>query len=573
MRLTMMRHVFTLIAFCSVSLLPAEAVDSTSRGANPVGSPSADSALSPLRDSATARIPLRTESSALPWSRTADTSVIPRGTPAIGADSDAYVNLSLEEAADRLLENNPEVNKARLEWLASQDKYIGSFGAFEPALVGNIKSESTDRPSALLPQSQNTYTGGIEGLLPTATKYSFNFSLTDIQYRFTDNLTKPSTFAGFSVTQPLLQGLWYGKPILEVKSTRVDKEIALHKYRATLTAKMLELENAYWKLCFAQEKLGFADKSVAIAREIVDDSKLQVRAGKISPLDGVEASAGLATRLANYADAQKELRAAINDLKLLIAGRSFLHDTLIHASTPLTISASDSASDFERDTLSDDIYERQPDYLQKKCELDKERLARDNQANQCLPELNLKGTYGYLVPSATTNSAWERFLDPEYRQRSGTFSAEVELRIPIGFNLKERKLLAAEKRNVQSAEINLQALRTQIENYLAVARKRIADVHRNLRNAKIVVDYRKTLLGAEIMRQKAGKSDYRKIFEIEEDLTKSKQWAMENVIDYKSTKAEVARLTGMTMLDKKLESFKKGKPVLAKKLTTVPEKP
>jgi outer membrane protein TolC len=289
-------------------------------------------------------------------------------------------------------------------------------------------------------------------------------------------------------------------------------------------------------------------------------------------MDAVEANAGLATRLSNLADARKDLISAGNDVKLLIAGRSYLYDTIVRASTPLRISGRDSAEDFGGQPLFDEIAAIQPDYLQKKHELEKERLARDYQANQCLPEVNVKGSYGYLVTGTVSDIMWRNFSDPVYRMRSPTYSAEVELRVPLGMNIKERSLLNAEKRNVQAAEISLLSTRIQIENYLSATRKRIDDLRRNLGNAAIVVGYRKTLLTAEIRRQKAGKSNYRKIFEVEEDLTKSLQWEMENILDYQSSKAGMARLTGTILLDKKLEMFEKGKLVLARQLTRPREK-
>jgi outer membrane protein TolC len=485
----------------------------------------------------------------------------------INPEKAPFLDFSLEEAVERLLNHNPDVVKARLEWLADQNKFVAAFGIYEPALVGNLKLETTKRPSSLLDQLQHTYSGGIEGVLPTATKYNLNFSLTDLRNNFPYNYNKPTTFAGLTLTQPLLQGLWFGKPIIDVKSAKIEREIALQKYRSSLIAKIYELEDVYWKLCNAQENLLFAAQSVDIAQEIVDDSKLQVRVGKISPLEALEATADLATRLANKSDAQKDLISAINDLKLLLAGEKVLKDTLIHASMPLVISAEDSATDTNCCRLSIGIDTIQPDYLQKKYEFEKAHLALDYQTNQCLPELNLKGTYGYVVTGNQTEDMWLKFSNPAYRSRCGTYSAEVEFRLPLGMNIRERNLRSAEKRNVQSAEIDLQSIRIQIENYLSVSCKRITGLRKNLENAKIVVDYRKTLLKAEIVRQKAGTSNYRKVFEIEEDLTKSQKWQLENIIDYKTTKAQLARLTGMTLLNKKLESLEKGKPVLVDKLT------
>lgn len=476
------------------------------------------------------------------------------------------VSMTIDEAVKSLLEHNSEINKAYLEWSSGQDKLIASFGIFEPALVGNVKNETTNRPFALIEQLQNTFSSGIEGLLPTATKYNMNFSFSDIQNRFSDNTNKPYTILNFSLTQPVLRGLWFGKPILDFKVARVEKEIALHKYRATLFSKIFELEIAYWKLCYAQEKLKHSANSIKMAQEIVSDSKIQVKTGKISPLESTEASAELASRQNIFNDAQKDLISAINDLKILIAGRNYLKDTLIHASSNVYLKE----DECKNDTLIDNsfnYYYVQPDYLQKKTELKKAKLAHDYQANQCLPDLNIKGSCGYLVSGRQSELVWANFTNIEYRRRSGVYSAEVEFKIPLGMNIRERKLLSVEKKNIQAAELNLQSIEIQIDNYLFASKKRLSDLYMNLQNAEIVINFRTDLLKAEITKQKAGKSNYHKIFDIEEELTKSQQWEIENIIDYRSLKAQLARLSGKMLIDKGLEKIENGKPVLAERLT------
>lgn len=477
------------------------------------------------------------------------------------------VHLTIDEAIDLLLQFNPEIARAKLEWMASQDKYKASFGNFEPALVSNFKYDATNRSTSLFTQQELNFSTGIEGLLPSATKYSLNFSQSDIRSHFSDNLDKPVTFAGFSLTQPLLQGLWFGKPIVEIRFADAEKNIALQKYRSTLFSKIYELETAYWKLCLAQEKVIFSKRSVEIASEIVKDAQIQVKTGKISQLETLEASAGLASRQSILTDAQKELMAAMGQLKLLIANQKFSTDTLIYANTPLGAEITDSLVDSYVPPSSDSIYMLQPEYLQKKFELDKEILIRKYHSDQCLPELNLKGTWGYQVRASTGSMSWYNFWDKDYRRGNGIYRAEIELRVPLGMRIKERNLLAAEKRNVISAETAYKSTELQIFNLLSVAKKRLEDIKRNLKNARIVIDYRESLLKTEFIRQKAGKSNFRKIFEIEEELTKALQWEMENIIDLNATSAELARLTGYTLLNNSLERFEKDSPVLSQRLT------
>jgi outer membrane protein TolC len=481
--------------------------------------------------------------------------------------SEIVVNMTLDDAVNNLLIYNSELIRARLEWFSTCEKYRASFGNFEPSFFANYKNETTERPAAMFEQLQNTYTTGIEGFLPSATKYSFNFTLTDYQYKFSDNTSKPSVFTGVSLTQPLLQGLWFGKPILDNKVARIEKEIALQKYRSALTTKLLELMNMYWKLRYMQEKVKFATKSVAIVDEIVRDSKQLLNAGKISSLDAVEALSELATRQSALSDSKKEMISSANEFKLLIAGKNFLKDTSVFASSELVVTT-DSGVDYNKKLVPgyDSI---QPDFLQRKFELKKSYLARDYQYNQCLPELNVKSTLGIITSASRTNIAWDRFTDKEIRKKSGTFSIELDFRIPLGLNIKERHMLASENANVKSAENNMTTIQLQIENYFSVAIKRLNSIKNNLMNVDIVLNYRETMLNAEIIRQKAGKSNYRKIFEIEEELTKSKIWYLENILDFKSTNNELSRLSGTTLSEMKLESIKDGQFILIENLIKI----
>ncbi len=477
------------------------------------------------------------------------------------ADQHPVISWTVEDALENLLLYNPDISKAQLQWQTTLDRHTAAYGAFEPALFGKVKHEVSQRPSSLAKQMENTYNGGIEGLLPTSTKYSLNFSLTDIRNRFSDNTSSPSTFMGLTLTQPLLRGLWAGKSSVEIKSAQIESKISFHKYRSTLFSKIFELELAYWKLLYNQKQVEFTRASVDIAEEIVKDSRIQLRAQKISQLEAVEASAGLASRKTKLVDARKELTSSMNELKLLIAGRMYLVDTLIQASSKLNSDYLDSSLHLQYDS-DIEIKDIQPDFLQKKYELEKQNLICDYQSKQCLPDLNIKSSFGYVVSARMTGLAWEKFMDYEYRSRSGIYSAEVEFRLPLGMNVKERNLLKAEKKNLQSAEINLQTAQTQIANYLEASYKRLEDLRSSFGNAQIVIEYRTDLLEAEIAKQKAGKSNYRKIFELEEELTKSKKWRMEIIIDAKSLRAQMARLEGFLLLEKDLERFEDGRPVL-----------
>jgi outer membrane protein TolC len=475
-------------------------------------------------------------------------------------------SLTLEEALDRLLRGNAEIGKSRQAWLATRDRYHGSFGIFEPALVGSFQHQATDRPYLLIAQRQNVYTGGIEGLLPTATKYNLGFSFTDLSNKFVDNVERPTAFTGITLTQPLLQGLWFGKPISEIKAARADQKAALHRYRAALCATISELQSSYWKLRYAQDKFRFAAQSVSMARELSADSRIKFRVGKISEVDTIEAAAGLANRQAALATAQMELNTAMSELKILVSGDVRLPDALLEATSPLQAPSKGFVDSLASRIDLQRVFERQPDYLQKTYETQRQQVAFDAQTDQCLPELTLKGTWGYQVTGTSTYSVWDKFTDDRYRRQSTTYSAGVEVRIPLGMNIKERGARSAEGRTLKHAEIDEQATRIQLDNYIRISIKRLGELRNNIENASIVVDFRETLLKAEMGRQRVGKSDYHKIFETEDELTKAKLSAMENTVEFLSTRGQLQRLTGSTLIDLGLESFEDDIPILDKRL-------
>lgn len=513
------------------------------------------------------------DSGAAPKSIVADTmKAVPVRDTAASSDSarapaaDSIQRLSIDGAVDLLLRENSEIGKARETWFASRDKYRASFGAFEPALVGSWDYQASDRPYVIYGQRQNNYAASIEGVLPSATKYNLGFQFSDIENRFIDNVNRPTAFSGLTLTQPLLQGLWFGKPVSDIKFARAERGSAFHRYRSTLCGLISELQAGYWKLRSAQDKVRYTMQSVATAHELVADAKIRFRVGKISEVDTIEATAGLATRQAAYSNALMELNSAISALKVLIAGESPASDLPVEATSPLEAPGRAFLDSLAARLDIGKILSRQPDFLEKKFETQKQRVSLGAQADQCLPEVTVKGSWGYQVTGTNPSAVWAQFTDAGYRYQSPTYSAGVEVRIPLALNIKERGLYSAEKRVVRQAEIDENATRVQVENYIHIAMQRLFALRSNIENAKIVVDFRQTLLAAEISRQRVGKSDYHKIFDMEEELTKAKISAAENSVEFLGTLGQLQRLTGSTLMDRGLETMDGGEPALDKRL-------
>jgi hypothetical protein len=322
-----------------------------------------------------------------------------------GETENTVLYLSLGDVIKAVVSSNPDVRGTRLEWLASCRKLRSSYGVFEPTLVGSYEINASTRENTALEMLQQggnpvftednkIYNAAVEGKLPIGTNYNVGCTLTEGKNNLTI-LDQFVSFAGVTVTQPLLKGAWYGTPLADIKVSKIDRSIAFHNLRTKLMKAIFEGETAYWNLSFCEEKKGAAAASVEIARKLVKDSEERVKTGKMSPLDLLEAEAGLAARLANQADTQQDFLDAMSRLKLLLSSDQISEDCWIRATTPMTAPYEKIDETIKDDQVIREILRYQPEYLVKRYAVDREKVAVDVQKNQTLPEVNLKGNYGY----------------------------------------------------------------------------------------------------------------------------------------------------------------------------------
>jgi outer membrane protein TolC len=324
---------------------------------------------------------------------------------------------------------------------------------------------------------------------------------------------------------------------------------------------VLNVEEAYWNLCFAREKLRFADESAAIARKLVTDSRERLATGKMSRMQLVEAEAGLAYRLATRADRQQEMLDAVNQLKLLLSVDSIPGDALLLPTTKLfltsqSISYIDSLRTQGPDSLLDLV---QPDILARSRERDKSETLVAYRKNQLLPELNLQGRYGINGQDRTAEGALFRMLE----ERNRAWSARIELRMPLLLNIEARNRLAAEKVRLRAAEKQLEATRYELRASIDILHRRLRALTERIRQAREVVNFRSRLLQVELARLEAGKSNYRLVYEIEEDLADARQWELESTMRFRVTTTRLSVLSGEILQRRGLETIEEGTPVLA----------
>ncbi len=486
--------------------------------------------------------------------------------------SDAFAmptaTLSLDDAIDYLLRYNPFVISTRLEWLANERKATASLGVFEPVVTGGYKYSDTRYNYRPYPELNLEQSLALKGKLINGTDYSVEYRLNDIRYN-RSSLERPQAFSGVSVTQPLLRDVWFGSTLADRKIAETEREIAYHTYRSKIIEMVAELQSAYWNMAFAQEKYRFALQSVGIAKKVVNDSRMRLKTGKMSPMDLMEADAGLAAREANLADAAQELLDAANQLKLLLSTDKIGNDALLFCTESIFVESSDSSKETSSDPSFASVFAFHPEYQVRLLELDKEDITLKYRAGQCLPALNAKGSYGFNGFGNTAPDALYRLLN----NPQPAWSAVLEVGLPLLGGVEARNLLAAQKLKKEAAEKNLSATKYQIANSFRIIIQRVSAHRDHARQANSVVVFRKRLLEVEFKKLDAGKSNNRLIYETEEKLSEARQWQLESNVRYRMAIVQKAKISGSMLKDFGLETLENGRTVISKFLTQRTERP
>lgn len=192
----------------------------------------------------------------------------------------------------------------------------------------------------------------------------------------------------------------------------------------------------------------------------------------------------------------------------------------------------------------------------------REQVRHSHSKDAVLPELNIEGQIGRYGEGISGDQAFDRWAN----NGKLSWSAGVQLRVPIFLGLTSRNNMAVARLQKQNAEKNIQAMEYELKGTYYLLLDRIRSLREAIIDGRKVVSFRQQLLDVELSRYKVGKSNYRLIYEIEERLAEAKQWELESNIQYREAMLQLSRVSGKLLLERGLEFYKKGKIILDARL-------
>ena len=248
--------------------------------------------------------------------------------PAAAATPDAKIELTLEDAVRRAVENNPDLVIVRLGTEADAARTAQSRAAYTPVFGTTLgRSSTVTPPSTLLSGEQGVdvdewfSSTGVRGRVPwgagawsiswdsartTSTSPFFNFA--------------PSLQSGLEVafSQPLLRDRAIDATRHQYVIARRNQQISELKFREAVVQTVAAVKQAYWTLKAASANIGVQQQSLQLAEQLARDNRVRVDAGQSPPIDLVQAQAEVAQRRENLIQATAAAGDAEDRLRRLI---------------------------------------------------------------------------------------------------------------------------------------------------------------------------------------------------------------------------------------------------------------
>ena len=470
----------------------------------------------------------------------------------------------MKEFLNLVLERNESLQIRSLEVRIAEKRLKAESGIYEPELLlgydrvynkrENTAEQRRSSGVAIFEEENNIYTTGIEALVPTGAKVRLGYTLRDLRNNLQDPAlgtiftNKPGeeyqSFAGISLTQPLLKNAWFSSTMANIRLAGLAGDVAFQEYRRQLMIVITTAEAAYWNLFLTQEQLRFFRESVRLSESLVADNEERLRAGRGSELEVLEAKSGVALRRTKLAEAEQRFFETAAQISGLMA-------EVVNDSAP-AVRAMDApqvnpAPEFLASGKA--AFELNPDYLAQSKKLEQENVRVAYAKNQRLPQLDLKGSYGLNGLGSSPGSSWDDILDGGFP----SWSAGVELHVPLGGGIRGKHELGAAKLRKEQALRMLKDIENQMLNAITTALRKLRATENSVRDYEQIVAFNQELLDSEMKQLEAGKVSSRRILDIDAALFEAKNAVVEAKVQSARARLELELVQGSVLKARALE--------------------
>ena len=239
-------------------------------------------------------------------------------------DTRPVLELSLDDAVKRTLENNADIAVERYNPESSDYNVRQLKGYYEPYLISTIGDRSQTLPATnaftgaeRLNNKRTPTTSAPLQAIPTGGTFELDFNNNRQATNSIFSTFNPSFTSNFnlSLTQPLLRNLKVDSTRYQIKVAKKSHEISDVQFHQTVVNTVANVKQSYYDLIYALDNLDAQRKSLGLAQQLLEENRIKVRVGTMAPLDVVAAQSEVAGREANVIQAEASVADAEDVLK------------------------------------------------------------------------------------------------------------------------------------------------------------------------------------------------------------------------------------------------------------------
>jgi outer membrane protein TolC len=366
-----------------------------------------------------------------------------------------------------------------------------------------------------------------------------NVNSSSTQDNFNYVYSEYTSFSGFNLTQPLLKG--FGTDITEaqIRIARHGQASADAEFQVQVEQIISNVVSAYYELIYAQDSLASEETSLDLAQKLLDDNKIRVRIGTMTPLDISQAAADAATRRDAVLQVRQTLSEQENALKRLISDdfAGMVGQKIIPVDRPV--------EDLTSKPLLADMtaaLENRPDYREAIEQAEQKKIQLVFNQNQILPQLNLNASYGYGGLGTNLGTSFNNVTSADYPQ----WYVGMSVQVPFG----DRQAIGQrDVARLQKAETLLQLKKLEQDILVQVnnAANRVKTNQERVSVSRTATESAKDALEAEQEKLGAGTTTTYTVLQMQRDVTLAETTELRAVADLHESEVELFRVEGLTL--------------------------
>ena len=348
------------------------------------------------------------------WSNRVPTTPFDNGRSNYGllAENEAERPITLAESIALALEHNTGLRIAALNPIAATNQVRKAYSQFDPELFGDTSKQRSNTPVQTISPFTNEdplnngsdlslfsdqveWNAGVRKRLLTGGVLSAQWQNTRLSTNPTVvNLVNPDYVStlGVGLNQPLLRDFGWRFALLVVDVAQIAEETTYQLYKAQVAGLIENVERAYWTYALSIENVHVEEKGLDLAKELLRQNQSRFNVGSLPRTSVLESEAEVARREADLVTATALERVARDNLRALVNARQDDGDALIMiepADKPAV-----TATDFNLNESLRVGYDKRPELLAARSNVDGSQVQRKIAENRLLPRFDLIASIG-----------------------------------------------------------------------------------------------------------------------------------------------------------------------------------